>query len=1182
MCNVSNIELHISLQQIEQSATLTVVIDNSPVSTNHTISCANMQTMTSLALHYQREMESGSDRLDASQIRSIGDSLFTMWLSPFWSEIAARADSHRRFTVLSESAEVLNLPWELLCLPGIGFLGLDPRFSIRRQPTLCQLPDIGRRLPARPLRVLFTACAPQDQDSLDYEREESVMIRAIAETGGSIELHSCDMGSFDELGERVNQFRPQVVHMSGHGVVSEDSCGYFAFEDNRGHTDLRSSEDIARTLFSGSSVQCVFISGCQTGLAPWQDATKGVCQGLVEHGIPLAIGWAASVPDVIATKFAASFYRTVACGQSIDRALTLARLAILDLCEEQGVPYWTLPVVYSSTTQNLVVDPDPERNLEQSYRPMVIQHPLPGMTEGYAHHFVGRRKEIQEVLPLLQSGEVQTLLITGMGGIGKSTLATKLVRRLESAGFIPVPIPSAFSNPLNASRLLQHFSDTFLFHGFQDAYDIVNNSSLHVADRLHYIVNFLNRSKFLVVLDNFEINLDTDTKAISDRNVADFYRYLLDHLSGQSRAIITSRYTPSDTNPLPAVVKLKALGDFPEAAFLKFLFLNPQIEERYYNEDISYSDLLQLHSLIGGTPRLLEQVEEILITISSSELKQCLENMSSYMTDNQPRVGQIRADFLAAIFTERLYANLDTSAQKALCAAAAYSMAVPISGIAAAARIREDDAVKYASEWQDNALAYSNSASSSTLWAVYGAIRYWLQSPERTTREDYLLAHKAAGEYLTSVVLNKQEHLLNLSRWDVLLEAQDHFLRAEEYELAGRVTSTMSNEMMYSGFYDDVISINQRMLGFNSDADSLLWIGRAQLYQGEYIESDKTLTAALNNKQHTDDLELHAQALAALGTVKMRLGDYETARQKFAEALEIATKHSLVQLEVGIRHQLASANLNQCRFDKARSGFTECVELARYLERLDLVNGALHQIATIDMQQGKHDEARRAYQECLRIEQALGHRYGEAAVLHSLGVVDTLEEKYDSALKHLQSSLSIKRDIGDLLGEAHSLHNLGVVELKVGNKEIAQSIFEACIEIKTNIGDVQGLSATMLNLAHIKASDKDYTTARNLLIKSLMIDHDLGNVEGEAAVWENLGDLAICMEKQLNGLILMGISYVLLNRIGHGSTGRVRDRLNRMTGGNENTRQVILEAENIYEGDSGSRLLDCTFGAVSE
>ena len=119
---------------------------------------------------------------------------------------------------------------------------------------------------------------------------------------------SCDLGTFEELKEKVSEFKPHIVHLTGHGAVL-DGQGHFAFEKEDGTADLVPSEELRRFL-AGSGVQCVFVSGCQSGKAP-REALAGICQSLVGAEVPLAVGWAASIADDLATNFASTFYRTL-------------------------------------------------------------------------------------------------------------------------------------------------------------------------------------------------------------------------------------------------------------------------------------------------------------------------------------------------------------------------------------------------------------------------------------------------------------------------------------------------------------------------------------------------------------------------------------------------------------------------------------------------------------------------------------------------------------------------------------------------------------------------------------------------------------------------------------------------------------------------------------------------------
>jgi adenylylsulfate kinase-like enzyme len=50
-------------------------------------------------------------------------------------------------------------------------------------------------------------------------------------------------------------------------------------------------------------------------------------------------------------------------------------------------------------------------------------------------HFLGRRREQQQLLPALRGGDLQAVVLTGLGGAGKSTLATRLARKLEADGW---------------------------------------------------------------------------------------------------------------------------------------------------------------------------------------------------------------------------------------------------------------------------------------------------------------------------------------------------------------------------------------------------------------------------------------------------------------------------------------------------------------------------------------------------------------------------------------------------------------------------------------------------------------------------------------------------------------------------------------------------------------------------
>ncbi|HII06557.1 MAG TPA: CHAT domain-containing protein, partial [Methanotrichaceae archaeon] len=819
--------------------------------------------------------------------------------------------SLRLLVIASDLPDVLNLPWELILPPEGDFLGVDSKFSIRRFPRSDQqLEAFDGDLRPRPLRLLLAASSPTNLPTLDYEREEEYLLRAIS--GLDVAFDSGDLGSFEDLRNHVEQFQPQVVHLTGHGAVGKKcpSCewlndpdetvcekcsasledvsalGHFAFEGETGKADPRSSEELSR-MMALSGVQCVFVSGCETGKAPSIEALGGVCQGLVSEEVPLAIGWAASIADNVANQFARSFYRTLAAGRSVDRALVQARQTVWETCEKKGDPSWTLPVLYSATDQGQIFDPDPRRPKVEPPRDIGPQRPLPGMIEGYAEQFIGRRREQQRLLTALRDGSLQTVIITGLGGSGKSALATRIAWKLKGDGFEPIAVPSSKENPLRTDSLIQIFGDAFLAANLDDAFQKLNNPQIPADARLRYAIGILNKSRFLLVLDNFESNMDEASRLISDRDrdLAEFYGQLLANLTGGSRALVTSRYLPADLPTLPPKIKEEPLGDFGEASFFKFLRRDDLVEKRLRSGELSHELMRKVHRLFGGTPRFLDQIRKVMREIPADDLKKQLEAVKVPTGLEKGELQKILDEYCEEIFTSRLYGYLSPESQRALSLAAVYGVAVNLEGLAAVTGEPSEKLQGFAREWQDRAFAYRETERAATeLWAVYGLLRGWLLA--QLGSEDRKAAYKAAGDFLSDLVQQDQSKVLGLSPVEVDLEARYQYLQAEDYEQAREVTARVSVFFTRSGLYDGVRRLNVELLRYEEHPSTMSWVGKSFLDQGNYSEAEDWYSRSLDvaGDVMPDEVVL---ALHQLATIDLNRGEYEEARQKFETALKM-------------------------------------------------------------------------------------------------------------------------------------------------------------------------------------------------------------------------------------------------------------------------------------------------------
>ena len=1011
-----------------------VMVDGEVVASNQSLSPEESKAVREISRRYNGLFEGGCmPKLAAEKLAALGSELFALWLASSWEKMRAKAapGSRRLLVIASDLPDVLNLPWELLHPPGGDFLGVDSKFSIRRFPRSGgMIPAFDGELRPPPLRLLLAVSSPTDLATLDYEREEEYLLKAIS--GLDVAFDSADLGSFRDLRDHVEQFQPHVIHLTGHGAVlkkcprceglngPEDkvckkcsaslavsALGFFAFEDESGKTDMKSSEELGR-LMAASGVQCVFVSGCETGKSPPTEALGGVCQGLVGQEVPLAIGWAASISDDVANQFARSFYRTLAAGRPVDRALVQARQDVAKACEKRGDPSWTLPVLYSATSQGLIFDPDPGRPKVEPARQIGPQLPLPGMTEGYAEQFVGRRREQQRLFASLRDGSLRTVIITGLGGSGKSSLATRLAWKLKGDGFTPIAVPSSRDKPLTGDLLLRTLSDAFLAADLKEAFHTLSDPQIPADARLRYAVGILNKNRFLLVLDNFESNMDEAKRSILDPKLAEFYEYLLSSLTGSSRAIVTSRYLP--IGKLPPKVREEPLGDFGEASFFKFMRRDDLVEARLRSGELSHELLREVHRLFGGTPRFLDQIRKVLREISAEDLKKQLERVLVPTGLEKGELQNILDEYCEEIFTSRLYGYLSPESRTALSRAAVCGVAVNLEGIAAVTGESAETLRGFLREWQNHAFAYPDAErGAGELWAVYGLLKSWLL--ERLDPEDRKAAHERAGDFLNDILLKNRGGDFGTSPAEVSLEVRSHYLQAQNYEKARNTTDKISNIFMRLGLYDSVRSLNKDMLAYSEHPGPIIRMGLTYLHQG----------------------------------------DYQKAVEWYQRAL-IIENDSASLFACAIWHGLASAHAKLNRYDLAKKELLKTLIIGLQIGSLESQAAAWSDLAMIDFHKGKLNASKKKFLKAQRIEQMYDPNGCSASTLHNLASIESLQKRYDVSLRLFLKALKIEQKQNDRHAQAMTFSKLGMLALWLHHLEDCLRFFALSAVILKPIG----------------------------------------------------------------------------------------------------------------------------------
>jgi CHAT domain/AAA ATPase domain len=327
---------------------------------------------------------------------------------------------------------LLEAPWELLLHPERReFLAQDSkvRFTpFRRQGRPTSPP------PPPPFRLgsLFMAAAPEGQRELAFEAEENALLAAV---GTRAEIEVEDTGELDRLAHRLGELEAiQIVHLSCHGTddkrATEKAPALF-LEDELGLEQPVSTGDLANAL-AAKPPRLLFLSACLTAAGD-ADSPDPLVSALVASGFSACLGWAGSVLDPEATRFATELYQPLADGVPLEQAVARAMQTLL--LSNPPSSDWHLARLWLGADGGgpLVGAQRKERRIitaSAGYKEMldkrVGKSPVASREE-----FVGRRRELKEALRVLERADHAGILIHGMGRLGKSSLAARIANRLE-------------------------------------------------------------------------------------------------------------------------------------------------------------------------------------------------------------------------------------------------------------------------------------------------------------------------------------------------------------------------------------------------------------------------------------------------------------------------------------------------------------------------------------------------------------------------------------------------------------------------------------------------------------------------------------------------------------------------------------------------------------------------------
>lgn len=364
-------------------------------------------------------------------------------LQKHWATIRGEHKQRRiRLRLAKEAPELHQYPWESLCEP-------DPDNQALRLAAAEATPfsrylegqwQPGQPISGRPVRMLVAIANPNGLAALNpplvpivTQTEWEALNQALQGVRGTtVELKLLpEPCTLQRLAEELRQGHHHILHLICHGTAQNPTPAVLYLADDNNEVVRVRDEELAeqlKLLLADSEVddeqklRLVFLASCQTARRSAYDAFHGVAPQLVAAGVPAVLAMQDNVGVEAAREFAKAFYlRLLEAGQA-DVAANQARRWLLTDAENANRLDIAIPALFLRLRDGrLFAEPQPTAARRR------LQAPPPPAT------FAGRVEVLQRLSQALtsQPGAQVVVALQGIGGQGKSTVASVLGRDLE-------------------------------------------------------------------------------------------------------------------------------------------------------------------------------------------------------------------------------------------------------------------------------------------------------------------------------------------------------------------------------------------------------------------------------------------------------------------------------------------------------------------------------------------------------------------------------------------------------------------------------------------------------------------------------------------------------------------------------------------------------------------------------
>ena len=696
-----------------------------------------------------------------------------------------------------------------------------------------------------------------------------------------------------------------------------------------------------------------------------------------------------------------------------------------------------------------------------------------------------RVEEITNSLIYLQEDH-RLLLVSGVGGVGKTTLARALVETRPAN--VPPPFWFDFSKKMDATlgdileKLASYLNMPDIVRFKDEAREAGQDDINRLTDELH------KRDEIWLVFDNLETILDD--RHFHDEGIDKLFTSLRGS-TDNAKIIVTSRVIPELKNGnelINVLEKKKELEGLSIPHAVYYLQKNG-----FGSEDQKV--LEKIAEDVDGHPFALE----LLVGIANDMgVGIALNEIELYRKQKLTKIK----------IHKKLFDKLAGAEKELLERISVFRKPESISALKI--MFKNGTSVEDVLKLKRKSLLRTNEKDNFWLHPLVQEFAY-------DDLENKIEAHNRASRYYLSLSLPEPR----MKKEDVqsLIEAHYHACLAQEYDTAADILFdyNLHEDLdrwghsrtlieIYSGLLSkDPFKEKPVLTSIGTHGSVLGNLGSAYSDLGQVDKAIEYHEQALVIAREIGDRRGEGSRLGNLGSAYYHLGQVEKAIEYYEQALVIAREIGDRRGEGADLGNLGSAYYQLGQVDKDIEYHEQALVIFREIGDRHGEGNELGNLGLAYYQLGQVDKAIEYYEQALVIAREIGDRRGEGADLGNLGSAYYQLGQVDKDIEYHEQALVIFREIGDRHGEGNELGNLGLAYYQLGQVDKAIEYYEQALVIAREIGDRRGEGADLGNLGSAYYQLGQVDKAIEYYEQALVIFHEIGNRRNERNWIGNLG-----------------------------------------------------------------------------